>query len=58
MPNTLLFIVTTDIIVMVAESTRVAQEESPMESLGAGDSAIQILTVGPVPWSLLSPLLP
>jgi len=38
--NTLLFIVTTNINVMVAESTGVAQVEDPMESLGAKDSAV------------------
>jgi len=39
--NTLLFIITTDIKVMVAESTGIAQVEDPMESLGAEDNAVQ-----------------
>ena len=46
MLNTLLFIITTDINVMVAESTGVAQVEDPMESLGAGDNTIQTSAVG------------
>ena len=41
MPNTLLLIVTTDINVMVAESTGVAQVEDLMGSLGTEDSAVQ-----------------
>ena len=41
MPYTLFFIVITDINVMVTESTRVAQVENPMESLGAEGSAVQ-----------------
>ena len=40
MLNTLLFIITTDINIMVAESTGVAQVEDPMESLGAEDNAV------------------
>jgi len=41
MLNTLLLIVTTDINVMVAESTGVAQVEDLMGSLGTEDSAVQ-----------------
>ena len=41
MLNTLLFITTIDINVMIAESTGVAQIEDPMESLSAEDSAVQ-----------------
>ena len=41
MLNTLPFIVTTDINVMVAECAGAAQVEDPMTSLGAEDNAIQ-----------------
>ena len=41
MSSTLLFIVTTDINVIVAESTGVAQVEDLMGSLGAEDGAVQ-----------------
>jgi len=40
-PYTLLFIITTNINVMVAESTEVVQVENPATSIGAEDSAVQ-----------------
>jgi len=40
-PYTLLFIITTNINVMVAESTGVAQVEDPTTSIAAEDSAVQ-----------------
>jgi len=39
--NTLLFIITTDINVIVVESTEVARVEDPMEGLGVEDSVVQ-----------------
>jgi len=45
--NTLLFIITTDINVMVAESTGVAQVEDPAASICAEDSAVQTLAGEP-----------
>ena len=41
MPYTLFFVVITDINVMAAESTRVAQVEDPVASISAEDSAVQ-----------------
>jgi len=39
--NTLLFIITTDINIMVVESTEAAQVKDPVESLGVEDNAVQ-----------------
>ena len=47
MLNTLIFIVTTDINVMVAESTGVTQVEDPMASLGAENITVQTSTGEP-----------
>jgi len=46
-PNTLLFIVTTDINVMIVKSTGVVQVEDPIGSLGAEDSVVQVSTDEP-----------
>ena len=42
MSYTIFFIIITDIKVMVAKSTRVAQVENPVASIDAEDSAVQI----------------
>ena len=44
MLNTLLFIITTDINVMVAESTRIAQVKDPVASISTKDITVQTST--------------
>ena len=57
MPYTLVFIVITNVDVMVAESTEIAQVEDPVASISAEDNAVQTSAGEPVLRSLLLPLL-